>query len=196
MAEQEHYERCLGYALVCPVLAVDTEGTSITDTDYRDGSGYGFGISISGRRNTGDLFSCYYPIRHSEGNVSESMRKDLSGIISGHPVMTSHNLKHDVVALETLGIKRSLKLKTYCTLLMQQMINENVVNKSLDALGKMYCGRGKADGPDFQLALKTFGWTPHFPVRIMEIYASVDAELHLEVFEALYPYFKKQGFDG
>lgn len=197
--EENEYNRYLGLALLSPVLAVDTEGTSFESTDYRDGTGYGFGISISGRDSNNAIFSVYFPIRHTLGNVSESIREALSKIVENHPVVVFHNLKHDVVALETMGIKRdllSLVLKTYDTMLMQHFINENIVNKGLDALGNLYFGRGKATDEVFKAALVAFGWHPNFPAHIMAIYAAMDAELTLLIFEKLYPYFKKQGFDG
>lgn len=191
--EDEEYNEILGLALVCKVIAIDTEGTSITDTDYRDGTGYGFGISISGRRRSGDLFSCYYPTRHTSGNVSDRVRENLYDVVRGHPCVVFHNAKHDIVALETMGIKRS---QFYCTMLMQNYINENVISKKLNDLGMRYFNEGKATGPMFQAMLALHGYHPNFPANIMAEYAAKDAELTLRLFEKLYPHFKKQGFDG
>jgi DNA polymerase I-like protein with 3'-5' exonuclease and polymerase domains len=201
MASEAEYLAMLNECALSPVIAVDTEGTelktkknSYIGTDYRDGTGFAYGISLACRVTDDTVLSLYFPLKHDADNVSPAVAAKLKTLIEIHQCVVYHNAKHDIVALATLGITRNTKY--YCTLLMAHWIDENQVSKSLDAIAKLLLGEGKEMSSVFQNVLKIFGWTPAFPARIMATYAGADADRTLRIFERMIAEFKRQGFDG
>lgn len=195
---QVSFDDFLIEAAQAEALGVDTEGTALKTkendyqgTDYRDGTGFAYGISVAWRYR-GELKSAYWAIKHTDGNISEHEFNQLRYLIENHQRIIFHNAQHDLYALETLGI--FVKDNWYCTLLMVHFIDENIVNKKLEAIARKLLGKGKANDAEFQAFLLIFGWTPEFPVAIMRKYARVDAELTLECWEILIIEFIKQGF--
>ncbi len=194
------WERILIEAATAPTLAVDTEGTEIKNkknnyegTDYRDGTGFAYGISIAYRYD-GEVKSYYFPIKHERDNVPDEVFKQLQILIRNHPRIVCHHMQHDIVALETLGIE--VRGNFYCTMLMVHWIDENQINKGLEAIALKLLGEGKERSPEFEACLTIFGWTPAFPSEVMSKYAAVDADRTLRCFELILPEFVRQGFDG
>jgi hypothetical protein len=177
-------------------ISLDTEGTDIKKTDYRAGTGYATGISIACRPvDTPDrVISAYFPVRHTEDNIDANTLTELTKLIETHPRIIMHNAKHDIVALDTIGIKRK---QFYCTLLMIHFLHENLPSKTLDAVSKFILGdEGKQKSAEWEFWLAAVGWGPEFPARVMAEYACHDAELPLLIFEKIYKKFKAEGFDG
>lgn len=173
------------------IIGVDTEGTNI-ELDYRDGRGYGTGISIAVR--FGGILCGYYPYRHPSDNLSGDEQARLNRCITTFPGWIAfHNAKHDLVALRTLGI--NYQGKFYCTLLMAHLLNEVLpYSKKLNGCVKYYLGEGKEkDDAVVKAYVAALGGEWHkVPANIMAPYAEHDAVLHLELAEKLEPLVFKE----
>src|SRR4030095_4717169 len=99
------------------IVACDTEGTNI-ELDYRDGTGYGTGISFAFR--FGQVLGGYYPLRHPESNLeTDQIHRLRNAIRNFKGWLVFHHAKHDLVALNTMGI--DYQGKFYCTLLLSHL---------------------------------------------------------------------------
>ena len=168
------------------VISIDTEGTSV-ELDYRDGRGYGIGLSIAVR--FGGVFAGYYPYRHPEDNLESDAQHALAACILRYKGWVAfHNAKFDLVSLKTLGI--DYKGKFYCTMLLAHLLNENLpYSKSLNGCVDYYLGEGKKKDDSL---VKTFvaglgGEWHMIPAKVMAPYATHDAVLTLELAEKLIP---------
>lgn len=102
-----------------------------------------------------------------------------------------HNAKHELECLRRLGLP--IPEKHYDTMLMAHFLNENLVNKGLDYLGRHYIGEGKAKTEDQDKFTKIdWGLLPRW---LAAPYARQDAELTLKLFEKLHPMFVKEGYE-
>lgn len=181
----------LSYALLCDTMAVDTETNG---KDIRDGTGFATGISAAVKLN-GTYFSSYFPVAHTKGNVDEVTKQLLFDVIKTRERVIFHAAKFDIISLRTAGYTLGF-IRYYCTMLMAHMLNENKP-KGLDWLSKNVLGEdGKNMPPEWVLMHAIYGWSPDFPAEVMALYAGEDAVLALKLFERMYPYFVKSGFDG
>lgn len=170
------------------IVALDTEGTNI-EWDYRDGRGWGTGISVAFRFAPGTpILGGYYAFRHPEGNLdpiaADRLRESIRNF-KGWFVF--HNAKHDLVALRTLGI--DYRGKFYCTLILCHLLNETLpYNKQLNGCVQHYLGKDEAKD---DAALKAVvaalrGRWDLVPRDIMAPYAQHDAALTLRLLEAIF----------
>ena len=180
------------------VIAIDTETNGY---DIRDGRGYAYGVSISGRIPGVGVVSTYLPFRHPAGpggsftNLERDELTKLKHAIENYKsVIVFHNAKFDLESLRTLGINYTGHF--YCTMVMAHLINENLpFSKSLDACGKHYLkDPGKKMSDMFKGFLKVYGWVGMLPEIIFE-YAAYDADLTLRLFETLLPKFTAEQLD-
>jgi DNA polymerase III epsilon subunit-like protein len=186
-------QKVLAEAIFAPIMAVDTETNG---EDIRDGRGLCIGISVAFRNVKGKLVGSYFPVAHEKDNVSPEIREQLKALLLSREKLIMHNRKFDIPSLATAGIAVPRSISQYCTMIMAHMLNENVP-KSLDWLSKNELKKeGKLKGPEWELMFNLYGWSAKFPSSIMHEYATEDALLTLELFEKLYPYFVKAGFDG
>lgn len=178
------------------IVALDTEGTNI-NLDYRDGTGYGIGISITFRLH-GDLMGGYYPFRHVNSLIEQDSNLEPEDQYSLRQAITNfkgwlvfHNAKHDLVALHTLGV--DYKGKFYDTLLMCHLLNETYpYSKSLNACVAHYVSEDYAkDDAILNTFLVGMEWH-EIPVFVMAPYAIHDAMLTLLLFEAVEPRLFKE----
>lgn len=184
-------EKFLSIAMLCNVMAVDTETNG---EDIRDGRGFCIGISAAVKYNN-QYYSAYFPVAHKRNNVSDDIKQSLFDIIRTRTAIVFHNAKFDLVSLDTAGYRGGFK-RWYCTMLMAHMLNENVP-KGLDWLAKNELKEpGKRKPPIWEAMHTVFGWSPDFPAEVMALYAGEDAILTLKLFHKLYPFFVKSGFDG
>lgn len=200
LTSSEYLEEILHEAAMTEYMSIDTEGTELQkgsgnklhSTPYRDGRGFAYGASIGFRNIHGIVRSAYFPILHEEGNIPDDLWEKLKILINNHPNRVFHNASHDIVALRTLGIE--IVDRFFCTVQMVHWIDENTINKSLDAVSLSLLGEGKDKSPEFEACLAIFGWTPKFPAAVMAKYAAADADRTIRNFEILLPEFIKQGF--
>lgn len=180
-------DQALEYASKQEVLAVDTEGF-VEDNNRLLASGTTLGVSIAGHN-----FEAYFPFNHldAHNNLNESYFNKLKGLIENHPRVVFHNAKHDIIALERLGINTPA---FYDTMLMAHWIDENIPNKKLDYLSVKYEGEPKKRSDMLQRIIDSFGWQ-YVPVPEVAPYAENDARITWDLFWKLYPEFKDQGFD-
>ena len=173
------------------IVAIDTEGTNV-ELDYRDGRGYGTGISVAVR--FGGVFEGYYPYRHPSDNIGEDERHLLNSAIQNFKGwLTFHNSKHDIVALKTLGI--DYKGKFYDTMLLCHLLNETYPYvKSLNGCVKHYVGEGlqKDDAVVKTMVAALQGQWHLVPASVMAPYAEYDAVLTLKLIEAIEPLVFKE----
>jgi DNA polymerase-1 len=80
-------------------------------------------------------------------------------------------------------------------MLMAHMVDENILSKDLNFLSKLYGGDPKRNEDLQQRIIKTFGWE-YIPIPIIRPYGANDAFITAQLFVALYPDFREQGFDG
>lgn len=181
-------------ALEADIVAIDTETNywkkSPTPRDVRDGTGHACGISIAYRNATG-MIAFFLPFRYQSLNYSlDRFRPVIQRIVDNKP-LTFHNAKHDLVSLTTLGVDTS-RARFFCTMLMAHLVNENLISKSLDYCAKYFLKNdGKHLSPYVKAVTDNLGWDMVPPIDFAE-YASVDAALHLELFEHLLPKIKKE----
>jgi DNA polymerase I - 3''-5'' exonuclease and polymerase domains len=181
----------LSYALLCNTMAIDTETNG---KDIRDGRGFCIGISAAINMND-TYYSSYFPVAHTKGNIDTWTKDLLFNLIRTRERIIFHAAKFDTISLETAGYNLGYT-RWYCTMMMAHMLNENVP-KGLDWLAKNELKEpGKHKPPEWEVMFKIYGWSPDFPAKIMGMYAGEDAVLTLKLFERLYPYFVKSGFDG
>lgn len=171
------------------LLSVDTESNG---RDYRhDPLAKTIGISYADSPSTG----AYFPFHHEMGqNLGPIEFGNVKRKIESADAIVCHNIKHDTLALDNLGINIRQK-KLYCTMLMAHWVNENLPNKSLEYVSKHYGGRPKDKSDLMEKFIKHFGWGS-VPVLVMTPYAERDAELPYFLFEKIYPMFQAEGFDG
>lgn len=103
-----------------------------------------------------------------------------------------HNAKFDLVCFERLDIPLWDK-DWFCTMLMTHCLDENLPNKGLDYLGKLYFNEGKEKSEEFENFLKCFGWA-FLPEWMIRDYAIQDAKLTLKIFFKHLPRFIKEGY--
>ena len=172
-------------------MALDTEGTNI-ELDYRDGRGFGTGISIAIRY--GGLFAGYYPYRHPKDNIERDEQHRLNTAICQYKGwLAMHNSKHDLVALKTLGV--DYKGKFYDTMIMAHLINETFPYvKSLNGCSDHYLGEGfqKDDALVKNYVAALQGQWHLVPAEVMAPYAQHDAVLTLQLCEKIEPLLFKE----
>lgn len=136
----------------------------------------------------------YFAFQHVVGrNLPESWLPRMKEAIESHPCLIFHNAKHDLRALQALGINYTGKF--YDTMLMAHFVDENIYSKELDYLSKMYGGDPKRRSEEMSLFIKAFGWAL-VPIEYLRPYGANDAYITGELFHELYPDFVNQGFDG
>ena len=168
------------------IVGCDTEGTNI-EQDYRDGRGWGTGISLAVRM--GIIFGGYYPFRHPEGNITDAEKYRLRNAIRNFKgYFVFHNAKHDLVSLHTLGIDYPGKF--YDSLLLCHLLNETYpYDKSLEQCAKHYLGdeEAKDDALVKTYAGLLLGQWHLIPAEIMGPYATHDSVLALRLAEVVIP---------
>jgi DNA polymerase-1 len=178
---------------VTRILSVDTESNG---RDYRhDPLARTTGVSIAGSTEGGD----YFPFQHELGvnhvwPTFYGVHHYLKNYIESADVILMHNAKHDILALEQIGINVRHK-NYYCTMLETHFVNENLPNKGLDYVSKWCGGEPKNKSKLMGKFIKHMGWGA-IPVEVMRPYAENDACLPLHIHNKLYPTFVAEGYDG
>lgn len=165
--------------------AVDTESTGLKVKDGRDRA---IGASVA-YRNLEDrrVYSFYIAWGHVVGkNHDPRLKKQLDWVLSQGRTLVYHNATFDWFSLYYEGVK-VVQQPFYDTLTMANLINENTIQKSLDALTHLYLGRGiklsEWQWPEFPLEIeKKTGWANTTP-RMMDEYARLDTEATLLLWE-------------
>lgn len=155
-------------------VAVDTEGFVPNP----------LGISVANPA----LYSMYFPVGHREDvNIDEETYEFLCHVLKTVPYRIMHHAGHDITVLPFL-----FDLPFVCTMIMGHMVDENLMSKGLDYMHKYYCdGEGKQMDPLMESIIKTMGWD-YVPFELMNIYASEDARIDMELFLTLLPLYEEQ----
>lgn len=191
----KQFEQAIVDLTMSKYLALDTETTGLK---VKDGTDYCIGISVAGRNplKNNEMFSYYFPIRHSRNNLNDRNKdylfEHLLSRDEPNPLIM-HNAKFDIFSCATVELE--LVKFFFDTMLMVHMVNENLPSKRLDWLSKNVLKRqGKHKPEIWEQAFKAYGWSPDFPSEIMAIYASGDTEETYYLFERYFPEFLRQGF--
>jgi DNA polymerase-1 len=175
-------------------VVLDIEGNT---KDVRaDPKSLTLGLSYSYRLDSrdGPKTSGYLPFHHAYGNLPESYLSVLRETLHNSSLhVIHHNAKYDLVGLKNnLGIDL-LGTEFYCTLLMGHFVNENMIDKSLDAMSRRYGGKPKNKTEAFSKIASAFGWE-YIPIDMMSEYSTNDSEITDDLFWKLLPDFNAQGF--
>lgn len=169
------------------VIDVETNGKDERfDPDFRI-----MGIGVHS-----DSVEEYMAVGHLQDNnyTLESAKERLLSLVGAHTHIIFHNASADLQFLDREGIDL-WNSNWYCTMLMAHWVNENLMNKGLDAVGKHYVGEGKTYSTEMEDIKLALGWE-FIPRYLMESYALQDVRLPLKIFRELYPQFVSEGFDG
>lgn len=173
------------------VLGVDSEGTGLNVKDGRD---YGYGISVAyWSRSRTCVVSMYFPIRHTDWNVSERVFQELKKLIETAEVVATHNIKFDIPNIASMGIH--IRPDGFMdTVQMAHLLDEmHPMAKSLEACSTYYLkDSGKEKSEQFNAWLKAFGWHNPMPVSMMWEYACKDAELVYRLYRVLEEKWSRQ----
>lgn len=158
-------------------IGVDTETSGL---NVRNGVDYlmGFCFSVPGMKT-------YAPFRHKEGNLPLHYLSHIEKILQTKDLIW-HNRKFDMHSIKTIGIDPlGFKGKQYDTLMLAQLVNEELYSKELDALAKLYLGRTKYKNDEVHKMGELFGYA-NLPVEVYENYGADDAELTYELKQFLW----------
>lgn len=187
----EAFKSHISHMLEADLIAVDTETTGIdgivTGVDYLRG------ISVAYRAN-GNIIAAYFPFRHEEDNYGTTEKIALVHCLKSRPLIF-HNRKFDLHSLHTFGINLdTMENVQYDTTIEFHMWNEELPNKSLDYLGKMFVGEGK-NKLGLEAVVSQFGWG-NVPAWAMNEYAMQDAIVTLKLHEFVWPKLISEDLDG
>jgi DNA polymerase-1 len=186
--DNQEFKLFLKMAEYAPILGVDTESNG---EDLRDGRGHTTGMSVAFSHDGINGYAYYFPFRHEFGNLDWSYRDQLKTLIESKPI-TAHNLKHDRLALRSIGINSDECPEAYCSMLLAHNVWENYLSYGLDYLARNVVGiPGKQRDDDFENYRKAFGYGG-IPPSAMGDYGARDAELHLEVFNHFKPLYDEE----
>ncbi len=175
----------------CTYIVVDTENDVRTEKRI-PGAEVGLGLSVSAYLpGTSHVISNYFPIRHIDVNIDQQTYQKLKKLLEDpSKIIICHNIKHDFVILEDLGIKTK-DMKCYDTLLMELTLNGKQWSLELDYLSKKYGGKPKAMPPGMKELIEAPGMMPNgktglgwylVPYKMMKTYAVNDTDITLELF--------------
>jgi DNA polymerase I len=168
-------------------IALDTEATGL---NVRNKVDYLTGICFDV-----PLLSGYIPFRHKEHNVDKRWLEPLVNIIKSKPLIW-HNRKYDYFSLATLGVDPlEFEGPQYDTLIIAQLVNEELPSKELDFLCRWYkIGDKVADDDQFYEFGTRFGFE-NIPVSLA-VRRAIDATLTRRLRDVLWPKLVQQELDA
>lgn len=186
---EAEFQYHLQQAAEADILAVDTEGT----INHPFSETWGLSNHGLGRPDRGEYFAFNHRVPAEMNLPREWLERILDVFRKRKKPFVFHNAKHDLRALRNLGF--DYQGKFYDTMLMAHMVNENFPSKELDWLSKHHGGDPKRNTELQKSIIDLYGWA-FIPVSIIRPYGANDAYITAELYSALYPDFKGQGFDG
>lgn len=179
------------YAMMClqgsDEIAVDTETSGLNvrnKTDYL----MGFCFSVEG-------MECYVPFRHKEKNLPLSYLDRIADLLQRKDLIW-HNAKFDYHSVKTIGIDPlTFTGKQYDTLILAQLVNEELYSKQLDALSRTYLKKEKYKKDEVHKQGEIFGYA-NLPVEVYKKYGAQDAVLTRELKGILYSELKRQDLEA
>jgi DNA polymerase I-like protein with 3'-5' exonuclease and polymerase domains len=161
------------------LIGCDTENNGTVNlAELWSGLYYGIGISTAIRRDT-EIYSRYFPFRHSADNLDKRYLESLKRILEVKQ-LGFHNIFIDIATMETFGI--TISIPPYDTITLAHLVNEEFPSKELDWLGKFILKEGKDDSK-LKRWTENAGWDEDIPVKLMTPYACQDSELQLRLME-------------
>ncbi len=168
-------------------IAVDTETSGL---NVRNKVDYCMGVCVDT-----PAISSYIPLRHPDQNVSRRFWDPLFDILKEKSLIW-HNRKFDYHSLATLGVDPlTFKGKSFCTLLIAMLVDEELYSKELDFLAKRFLKKEKADSDRIHKYAGIVGYK-NIPAEMYRIYGSVDATLTRGIRDVLWPRLVAQGLES
>ncbi len=168
-------------------LYVDTESNG---QSLKDGRGHTIGISIDYAPDPLNAYSLYFPFRHKMGNLDHTYLSPIKDLIEKEgKTIVCHNIKHDLLAMESLGINCPFDFDD--TMLLAHSVDENKLSYRLDYISKELGLPGKARDKYFDKAIQLLGWDGMPPVN-MAPYAATDASLLRPIRDHYRPIYLKE----
>lgn len=168
-------------------IAVDTETSGL---NVRNKVDYLMGICISV-----DGFECYMPFRHKEGNLPKHYLEPVVKVLKEKDLIW-HNQKFDYHSFATIGVNPlEFEGKQYDTLILAQLVNEELYSKELDALARIYLGKSKTDKDVVHKMGQAIGYA-NLPVELFRKYGPQDAVLTRELKTVLWRQIKSQELES
>lgn len=167
-------------------VGVDTETTGLDVRNRRD---YCMGICIDV-----DGWGGYLPFRHKSGNLPLRLVEPLIKALQDK-TLDWHNQKFDYHSLATLGVDplQAFKGPQYDTLILAQLINEELYSKRLNDLSRIYLGEVKEE-KDFYNWGKALGFE-NLPVELVSA-RTEDATLTRRLRPVLWKKIIDQGLES
>jgi len=166
-------------AMACPVVAVDTETTSLhaMEADL---------VGISLALGKGD--ACYIPVAHQTDQPQIPREEALAALapLFANPAVlkVGHNLKYDLVILATYGATLS---PITDTMLLSYVLDAGKHGHGMDELAELHLSYKTIPFTDVAgsgKAMKTFD---HVPLPQATAYAAEDADVTLQLYHVLHP---------
>lgn len=138
-----------------------------------DGRVYATGIGV-GWVNDGVRNEFYLPWRHQQNNLPREWLYEFREVFNEKEKVV-HNFLHDDPAAKSLGLELSWD-RTWDTLVMAHMINEEFPSKQLDWLAKYVLNDPGKDDTELKNLLKVLTWG-EIPPSVMGPYCCKDVNL-------------------
>ncbi|HEX8876794.1 MAG TPA: DNA polymerase I [Phycisphaerales bacterium] len=188
----EELKSLLGELEAAPLIAIDTETTSVSPTRAQL-----CGISVSTRVGAG----AYIPVRSpdcgshlDERTVVDALRPILE---DAHKPKVGHNLKYDLIVLRGVGIN----LRGYFsagggdTMVASYLIDASRSSHGLEPLALALLGRTKSSISELIGSGKEQRCFDTVPVDLATPYAAGDADLALALAEVMWPQLRAMGLN-
>lgn len=169
-------------------IGIDTETTGL---NVRNGVDFLQGICWATDNHYG-----YIPFRHRTDNVDRKWLEPLLKILR-YKSLVWHNRKFDYHSFKTLGVEPTEVFlgKQYDTLMIAQLINEELFSKELNVLAKIFLKDEKADSDVIHKLGDIYGWGA-IPPHIMAPYGGYDAWITRRLKHVLWPKLVEQGLES
>ncbi len=183
-----HLESCLDY----DYIAVDSEGWpkgaiyQVQGVKHVSKGLLGVSIALP------TLEAMYFPLGHTfeDVNIDSDVLDLMKQVLLSVKYRIFHNAGHDLYSMLEIVDMRDLPFLD--TMILGHMVNENLYSKALDVMHKHYCkGAGKDRDPMMQALIDAVGWYL-VPFELINRYGSVDAEITMELAQALIPLYTEQ----
>jgi DNA polymerase I-like protein with 3'-5' exonuclease and polymerase domains len=194
----------------CPALALDTEtrdgGLELgMGPGWAYGNGYIAGVSVAARREPGQIWGEYFPIRHPETDCldRERVRRWLLDHMATDQPKVFFNGPYDLGWLQS-DLDIPPPPVVHDTMCQVYMLDENRGRGryNLDAVARDYVGAGKSED-NLRAVAAQYGFRKgevkanlwRIPARYVAEYAIDDAIRTLELHERLLPQIRNQGVE-
>lgn len=187
LADDSNMQYILGMLDQANDIAVDTETSGL---NVRNNVDYLMGVCVDAPG-----VSAYIPFRHKDQNVDRRYLAPLVQILQQKSLIW-HNRKFDYHSFKTIGVDPlSFRGKSYCTLLIAMLVNEELYSKELDQLAKVFLKSSKFEKDRVHGYAQRVGYA-NVPAAMYKDYGAEDAVLTRRLRDVLWPKLVAQELEG